>query len=125
MASIDELNHIYDKTTNQICKKSLDLITSEIKQKIVDFSNNPEINKIDEILPELYFVNKIKLDTEIETGLIFCEECNRWFPIIETIPQMLPDQYRDSGKEIKFLKTNKDLLEKDFLDQELKPFNIE
>ena len=82
------------------------------------------MDKIDDILPELHFVNKFKLETEIETGILFCDECKRWFPIIETIPQMLPDQYRDKKKELDFLKTNKDLLDKEFIDQELKPFNI-
>ncbi|GAH22530.1 unnamed protein product [marine sediment metagenome] len=48
----------------------------------------------------------------------------RWYPIIETIPQMLPDEYRDEKAEIKFLKTNKDLLDNAFFKQNLKPFNV-
>ncbi|KKM25652.1 hypothetical protein LCGC14_1592820, partial [marine sediment metagenome] len=51
-------------------------------------------------------------------------KCKRWYPIIETIPQMLPDNYRDEIKEINFLKTNKNLLNEEFFNQDLKPFNI-
>ena len=37
---------------------------------------------------------------------------------------MLPDEYRDEKAEIKFLKTNKDLLDNAFFKQNLKPFNV-
>jgi uncharacterized protein YbaR (Trm112 family) len=79
---------------------------------------------IDTILPELYLLNKFKTEIEIETGLLFCSQCKRWFPIIETIPQMLPDEYRDEEADILFLKTNKDLLDNAFFKQNLKPFNL-
>jgi uncharacterized protein YbaR (Trm112 family) len=69
-------------------------------------------------------LNKIKTETEIKTGLLFCNECNRWYPIIDTIPQMLPDEYRDKKADIKFLKTNKDLLDYAFFKQNLKPYNL-
>ena len=72
----------------------------------------------------MYFLNKLKIEIEIETGLLFCPECRRWFPIIETIPQMLPDEFRNADEEIKFLNTNKHLLDDTFLKQDLKPFNI-
>jgi hypothetical protein len=37
---------------------------------------------------------------------------------------MLPDEYRDSKKELQFLKTNKNLLDDEFFNKELKPYNI-
>jgi hypothetical protein len=37
---------------------------------------------------------------------------------------MLPDEYRDEKKDIEFLQTNKNLLDQEFLTQDLKPFNI-
>ncbi|GAG53721.1 unnamed protein product [marine sediment metagenome] len=85
---------------------------------------NFNFNNIENIFPELYFLNKIKVETEIESGLLFCDKCNRWYPIIDTIPQMLPDQFRDKKKEIEFLKINKNLLDEEFFNQNLKPFNI-
>ena len=95
-----------------------------IKDKILDFSKKPDILIIDDILPELYLLNKIKIDTEIESGLFFCEECHRWFPIVGTIPQMLPDEYRDKAQDLNFLKNHKNLLDPQFLQQNLKPFNL-
>ena len=37
---------------------------------------------------------------------------------------MLPDEYRDEEKDTQFLKTNKNLLDDEFLKQDLKPFNL-
>ena len=124
LSSINELNHIIDKSNNEISKKCLNLILNEVKTNILEFVKKIDMDKIDKILPELYFVNKIKTEIEIESGLIFCEKCKRWYPIVETIPQMLPDEYRDENKEIEILKTNKNLLGDEFLKQSLKPFNI-
>jgi len=124
ISSVNELNNITDKSPLDISKKCFKIAISDIKNKILEFSKNININQIDEILPEIYFINKLKIDTEIESGLLFCEKCNRWFPIIDTIPQMLPDEYRDKNKGIQFLKTNKNLLDDEFLKQDLKPFKI-
>jgi len=128
LLSIEELNNIIDKSGNEISKKSLEIITKEIKSRISEFSKNPNINEIDEILPELYFINKIKIETEIESGLFLCEGdgCNRWYPIIETIPMLLPDDAREryKEKEIDFLKTNKNKMDVEFFNKELKPYNI-
>ena len=122
--SIDELANIYDKTSNIIAKECFRLIINDIKVKILKFSDDLNIEKIDEILPELFLLNKIKTEIEIESGLLFCDKCHRWFPIIDTIPQMLPDEYRDQEKDTNFLETNKNLLDQKFLKQDLKPFNI-
>ena len=122
--SIDELANIYDKTSNIIAKECFHLIINDIKVKILNFSEALNIEKIDEILPELFLLNKIKTEIEIESGLLFCDKCHRWFPIIDTIPQMLPDEYRDQEKDTNFLETNKNLLDQKFLKQDLKPFNI-
>ena len=64
------------------------------------------------------------MEIEIKTGILFCEKCRRWYPIIDTIPQMLPDKYRNAEKDVEFLKTNKNLLNDKFLDKDLKPFGI-
>ena len=124
ISSINELNNIIDKSPHDITKKCFTIILTEIQDKILEFSKNINVEKIENLLPELYFVNKIKIETEIESGLLFCEKCNRWFPIIETIPQMLPDEYRDEEKDTQFLKTNKNLLDDEFLKQDLKPFKL-
>ncbi len=124
IASINELDNIIDKTNLDISKNCFKIIESEIKPKIIKFSENVNPNQIEDLLPELFFINKIKLEIEIESGLLFCKNCCRWYPIIETIPQMLPDEYRDEIKEVDFLKTKKNLLDEEFFNQDLKPFNI-
>jgi uncharacterized protein YbaR (Trm112 family) len=122
--SINELDNIYDRTDLAPSFKCFELLTTEVKDRIKNFSETKVITNLDAILPELYLLNKIKLDIEIETGLLFCEKCSRWFPIIETIPQMLPDEYRDKDNDLAFLKNHKNLCDPEFFQQNLKPFNL-
>jgi uncharacterized protein YbaR (Trm112 family) len=124
ISSIEEVKNIHDKSMFGLSKRCFSIIREDLKNRIVKFTDTVEIKKIESIYPELYFLNKIKTETEIKTGLLFCVECKRWYPIIETIPQMLPDEYRDENAEIEFLKTNKDLLDSTFFKQNLKPYNI-
>ena len=124
ISSANEVDRLHDKSSNQLSKQCFRIIRQDITDKLVIFFDNRKFEKIENILPELYLINKIKTETEIKTGLLFCEECKRWYPIIDTIPQMLPDEYRDEEAEIQFLKTNKDLLDSAFFKQNLKPFNL-
>ena len=50
---------------------------------------------------ELFEINQ-KKDVVIE-GVIFCPKCSRFFPIMEEIPIMLPDDLRDKKHEMEFL----------------------
>jgi uncharacterized protein YbaR (Trm112 family) len=36
---------------------------------------------------------------EIDAALITCPNCGRWYPVIDGIPCMLPDDLRMSGKQ--------------------------
>ena len=123
-SSLIEFENVFDNTTNNLSKKCFEIINSDVKSRIIEFSKNPNLNQLDSILPELYFINKLKLDFEIVSGILFCSKCKRWYPIINTIPQMLPDKYRDQKKEIDFLENNKNLLDEKFFNQDLKPFKI-
>jgi uncharacterized protein YbaR (Trm112 family) len=49
-------------------------------------------------------------DGVIFEGALFCTKCSRFYPIIEEIPIMLPDELRDKKLEIEFLKNNKEKL---------------
>jgi uncharacterized protein YbaR (Trm112 family) len=42
-------------------------------------------------------------DAVISEGILFCSQCSRFYPIIEEIPVMLPDDLRDKDKDIEFL----------------------
>ena len=49
-------------------------------------------------------------DDIVSEGALFCPKCSRFYPIIEEIPIMLPDELRDKKQETDFLKTNKEKL---------------
>ncbi|MBA7686902.1 hypothetical protein ES703_95362 [subsurface metagenome] len=131
-SSIQELNNINNLTKEPEIDKCIDLLKTSVKRKIESTIN--QISKedkkekikeiINSILPELYLINKFKIDTEIEEGILFCSKCNRWYPIVETIPQMLPDKYRNENEDIAFLNKWKQILEQiNFFQRKLIPFN--
>jgi len=49
-------------------------------------------------------------DSVVSEGVIVCTKCSRFYPIIEEIPIMLPDELRDKKLEINFLKKYKEEL---------------
>lgn len=49
-------------------------------------------------------------DQIVSEGAIYCTKCSRFYPIIEEIPIMLPDELRDKNQDIEFLKRNQSLL---------------
>ncbi len=63
------------------------------------------------------------LQLEVVTGILICEKCNRWYPIIDEIPRMLPDDLRDSKEDLGFLKKYSNLIPRRIL-EEGKPFNL-
>jgi len=42
-------------------------------------------------------------DTIISEGILFCIKCSRFFPIVDEIPIMLPDELRERQSDIEFL----------------------
>ena len=55
-------------------------------------------------LIEIYTVEDKTIDENvIIEGVLFCSQCSRFYPIIEEIPVMLPDELRDKEKDIQFL----------------------
>ena len=49
-------------------------------------------------------------DGIISEGALYCTRCSRYFPIIEEIPIMLPDELRDKKMETDFLRAHRDSL---------------
>jgi uncharacterized protein len=47
--------------------------------------------------------DKIINENVIKEGVLFCSQCSRFYPIIEEIPVMLPDELRDKEKDMQFL----------------------
>ena len=73
---------------------------------------------IDKNYPLGLHQTKVRDDVILE-GVIFCSKCSRFYPIIEEIPIMLPDDLRDKKQEMEFLKKNKDLLPEEITKQAL------
>jgi uncharacterized protein YbaR (Trm112 family) len=52
-------------------------------------------------------LHEIKSEQEVVLeGALYCTKCSRFFPIIEEIPIMLPDELRDKKQDIEFLEKN-------------------
>ncbi|HSN96280.1 MAG TPA: Trm112 family protein [Nitrososphaeraceae archaeon] len=47
--------------------------------------------------------NQEKEEVIIGEGILYCIKCKRFFPIIDEIPIMLPDELRERDKDLKFL----------------------
>ena len=94
----------------------LDLIELDIKEfdgenlnnSSSSFSNNNEKNKnINNI--QIDKENSLKPDSDKESiiiiieGILYCKKCSRFYPIIDEIPILLPDELREKQKEVEFL----------------------
>jgi len=44
------------------------------------------------------------LKIEVVTGVLYCPNCGRWYPIIDEIPRMLPDNLRKRDEDLRFLR---------------------
>lgn len=89
---------------NKSCQKSDDM------DSISDHHDYEEEkkNKIDAYSDDLF--EDTELDIVIEEGILFCNRCLRFFPIVEEIPIILPDEIRDKNKDLELLKKWSDSL---------------
>lgn len=60
---------------------------------------------------------------EIINGTLYCSKCSRFYPIIDEIPIMLPDELRNKANDIKFLEQWKDKLPSKIIN-EAKPWHL-
>ncbi len=77
---------------------------------------------IDKTYPLKLIELEDKLDDIID-GILYCNKCKRYYPIIEEIPIMLPDKLRNEKLEIKFLNKWKNKLSENIL-YHSNPFKI-
>ncbi|NWG09202.1 MAG: Trm112 family protein [Nitrososphaerales archaeon] len=63
------------------------------------------------------------LQIQIVNGIITCQNCDRWYPIIEEIPHMLPDELRNEKEDKAFLIKNKEKIPQAILGRG-RPFNL-
>src|SRR5262249_32247295 len=55
-------------------------------------------------------------EVEIETGILVCEPCGRWFPITGCLPELLPDHLRNHEKEARFFEDCAERLPSDLME---------
>lgn len=60
---------------------------------------------------------------EIIEGIILCHKCHRWYPIIDEIPHMLPDDLREERDDKGFLERWREEIPEKIL-TEGKPYNL-
>lgn len=70
-----------------------------MKRKLLDILACP----IDKYYPLLLYELSTESD-KIVDGVLFCEKCNRYYPISDEIPIMLPDELRNEKEDLEFLK---------------------
>lgn len=112
------LEQVKSKVIDKVGKTMKQLVTAESKSSI-----DKEKKTLEDILPEIYLLNWYFFLTEVDQALISCEKCQRWYPVIETIPHMLPDDLRNSDEDIAFLKKWSRRIPEKVLN-EGKPFNV-
>jgi uncharacterized protein YbaR (Trm112 family) len=76
-----------------------------LKRKLLDILACP----IDKHYPLELFELKTENDIIVD-GALFCTQCNRFYPIIDEIPVMLPDDLRNKNEDMEFLLKNRDKL---------------
>ena len=60
---------------------------------------------------------------EIVSGVMSCKKCSRWYPIIDEIPHMLPDDLRTKKDDLSFLAKWKTKIPQKIL-REGKPYTL-
>jgi len=60
---------------------------------------------------------------EIVEGMLVCQECGRWYPIMDEIPQLLPDDLREQKPELIWLEKWRERVPENVL-REGKPFTL-
>jgi uncharacterized protein YbaR (Trm112 family) len=63
------------------------------------------------------------IKTEVKAGVLFCINCGRWYPIIDEIPRLLPDNFRQREEDIEFLQMHGDKIP-DEIKMNGKPYNL-
>ena len=69
-----------------------------MKRKLLDILACPIDKHYPLELVELYVREEVVID-----GVLSCSKCSRYYPIIDEIPIMLPDELRNKADDLSFL----------------------
>ena len=90
-----------------------------MKRKLLDILACP----IDKHYPLELFEVKSEGDLIVD-GALTCTQCGRYYPIIDEIPVMLPDELRNKNEDLDFLLKYRDRLPEKIV-KEGKPHHLE
>jgi uncharacterized protein YbaR (Trm112 family) len=74
--------------------------SADVQRRLLDILACP----IDKHYPLQLIELKAEGDKVI-SGAILCEKCGRYYPIVDEIPVMLPDELRNKKEDLEFLAT--------------------
>ncbi len=90
-----------------------------MRRKLLDILACP----IDKHYPLRLLEFSVKDEEVITDGVLICDACNRFYPIIDEIPVMLPDDLRNKKEDLEFLTKWKEMLPKQTVESG-KPVNL-
>lgn len=103
--------HVKELEKDKIKENYHPLNSDENNNIIKKNKNSGGVNKVNEIKH-----NDEKVIVVID-GILYCKKCSRFYPIIDEIPIMLPDELREKEKDLKFLKKWKHTIPEEILTQ--------
>ncbi|HET6640824.1 MAG TPA: Trm112 family protein [Nitrososphaeraceae archaeon] len=75
----------------------------EINVYLTNESSSDKRSDNRKTLGELTYNDTTYDNVIVKEGVLFCSRCSRFFPIIDEIPIMLPDELREREKDMRFL----------------------
>ena len=75
----------------------------EINVYLTNESSSDKRSDNRKALGELTYNDTTYDNVIVKEGVLFCSRCSRFFPIIDEIPIMLPDELREREKDMRFL----------------------
>ena len=90
-----------------------------MRRKLLDILACP----IDKHYPLRLLEFTVKDSEVVVDGVLICDACNRFYPIIDEIPVMLPDDLRSRKEDVEFLTKWKERLPKETVTSG-KPVNL-
>ncbi|MBN2152829.1 MAG: hypothetical protein JW839_15365 [Candidatus Lokiarchaeota archaeon] len=117
-ASIDELEPIVDLSDEKVSGTIASLLAlkgnlQEVREAVSSAGSTAASQRkaIMALEGDIILLNWFKQAVEIESGVMTCAKCRRWFPIRDSIPQMLPDELRKEKYDKEFLEAWKDKMD--------------
>ena len=103
--------HVKELENDNLRKSKFKFPNDDKKTKKNNLTVNKEINNIRAEVNK----DKDKVIVIIE-GILYCRKCLRFYPIIDEIPIMLPDELREKEKDLEFLNKWKNNIPQKILD---------